>query len=66
LIDDKKARLIAEMEEIKCIGTLGVLFFGKQKGLIESPKSEFQTLLSNKRYYSKNLLNHFLRNLVKK
>lgn len=35
LIDDKKARKIAETLNIKCIGTLGILSSAKRKGLIK-------------------------------
>lgn len=60
LIDDKKARNIAENLGIKCIGTLGVLSIANDKGLIGSLKPLFKTLLVNKRYYSIDLLNAIL------
>lgn len=57
LIDDKKARRIAENFDIECVGTLGVLSTAKDKGLI---RPIFQTFLKNDRYYSLNLLNVLL------
>ncbi|MEX2590934.1 MAG: DUF3368 domain-containing protein [Chitinophagales bacterium] len=60
LIDDKKARKIAENFDIKCIGTLGILSTAKNKGLIKELRPIFKTLLENDRYYSINLLNILL------
>jgi predicted nucleic acid-binding protein len=60
LIDDKKARKIAENLNVKCIGTLGLLSVAKDKGLIDQLKPHFEVLLKNKRYYSIDLLNSIL------
>ncbi|NJO92640.1 MAG: DUF3368 domain-containing protein [Chloroflexia bacterium] len=60
LIDDKKARNIAELMDIKCIGTIALLSFAKKKQLITSLKPMFISLLSQNRYFSKKLLNHVL------
>lgn len=60
LIDDRKARDIAESMGIKCIGTIGLLAIAKEKGLIEQLKPIFEIFLSNKRYYSVELLNKIL------
>ena len=60
VIDDKKARDIAEYLNINCLGTLGLLVAAKKKGLIANLKPTFEKLLSNKRYYSKDLLNQIL------
>jgi predicted nucleic acid-binding protein len=61
LIDDKKAREKAELFDIKCIGTLGLLFLARQKGLIEELRPLFEQLLQKHRYYAKTYLNLFLR-----
>lgn len=61
LIDDKKARDIAENLGIQCIGTIGVLSIAKEKGLITDLKSIFVTFISQKRFYSLSLLNSILR-----
>lgn len=60
LIDDKKARKIAENFDIKCIGTLGILSVAKDKGLIKELRPIFKTFLKNDRYYSLKLLNILL------
>lgn len=60
LIDDKKARRIAENLDIKCIGIIGLLSIAKEKGLIEKLKPLFETLLHSKRFYSVDLLNSVL------
>ncbi len=61
LIDDKKARSLAENFGINCIGTLGLLSISKDKGLITSLKPLFEIFLTNKRYYSVDLLNIILK-----
>lgn len=60
LIDDKKARKLAENLGIQCIGTLGVLLLAKERGLIGPLKPLFEQFLANKRYYSVALLNSLL------
>ena len=60
LIDDKKARNIAENYNANCIGTLGILSIAKSQGLIKNLRPLFQTFLSHERYYSLNLLNYLL------
>jgi uncharacterized protein len=60
LIDDKKAREKAELFNINCIGTLGILYLAHQKNLILELRPLFQELQHNKRYYSKKYLNFFL------
>ncbi|MGJ3234163.1 DUF3368 domain-containing protein [Marivirga sp.] len=60
LIDDKKARNIAENFDINCIGTLGVLSVAKDKGLIKELRPLFLSFLDNNRYYSVKLLNKIL------
>ena len=60
LIDDKKARIIAENFGINCIGTLGLLLIAKDKSLIKDLKPLFELFLKNHRYYSFDLLNSLL------
>lgn len=60
LVDDGRARAIAESLNVNCIGTLGVLLKGKEKGLINELKPIFTNLLLGKRYFSKKLLNQIL------
>lgn len=60
LIDDMKARKLAENIGVKCIGTLGVLLLAKEQGLIGPLKPLFEQFLAHKRYYSVSLLNSLL------
>ncbi len=60
LIDDSKARKIAESIDIHCIGTLGLLLKAQQKNFIIELKPLFEELMLEGRYFSKNLLNSIL------
>ncbi|TVZ26534.1 hypothetical protein JM83_1501 [Gillisia sp. Hel_I_86] len=62
LIDDKKARTIAENFNIECIGTLGLLSIARSKGLIDNLRPLFVKFIQNNRYYSIKLLNKLLEN----
>ncbi|MDP2890213.1 MAG: DUF3368 domain-containing protein [Bacteroidota bacterium] len=60
IIDDNKARMIAESLDVNCIGSIGLLIKAKQKGLVNDLKSIFEKWLENERYFSKRLLNKVL------
>ena len=60
LIDDKKARTIAEEMSISCVGTIAVLIKAKSENLIKELRPLFIELLDKKRYYSVELLNKVL------
>ncbi len=60
LLDDKKARTIAENFGIKCVGTIGLLSIAKDKGFIACLKPLFESFLRNNRFYSFELLNSIL------
>ncbi len=60
LIDDYKARFVAESLNVNCIGTLGMLIKAKQKELIKELKPLFEKLIETGRYFSKSLLNDLL------
>ena len=61
LIDDRKAREIAESLGVNCLGTLALLITAKENQLIESLNIIFSQFLANRRFYSKQLLNSILR-----
>lgn len=63
LIDEHKARVVAESLNVNCIGTLGLLVKAKQKGLIKELKPLFEKLIRAGRHFSKKLLNDLLKNL---
>ena len=60
LVDDKKAREIAELLGIKCTGTLAILLRAHSKGFIRELRPLFSELINKNRYYSKALLNQLL------
>jgi predicted nucleic acid-binding protein len=60
LIDDNKARIIAESLNVNCIGSIGLLVKSKQKGLINDLRAIFEKWLENERYFSKKILNKIL------
>ncbi len=61
LLDDKKARSVAENFGVQCVGTIGILSIAKELRLIDSLKPLFEVLIENKRYFSIGLLNMVLR-----
>lgn len=61
LIDDKKARDIAENMGIRCIGTLGLLSAAKDKSILSALRPIFTELIQNKRFYAIDLLNMILK-----
>jgi len=60
LIDDNKARVVAESLDINCVGSIGLLLKAKQKGFIKELKPIFQAWLNSDRYFSLKLLNTIL------
>jgi len=60
IIDDKKARNIAEEFGVDCIGTIGILYRAKDKKIIRELRPLFMKLIENKRYYSRDILNNIL------
>ncbi len=61
LIDDKKGRQVAELMDVKCIGTLGLLYLAKENGLINQLRPLFETFILKNRYFSKQYINIFLK-----
>ncbi len=60
LIDDNRARKIAESIGINCIGTLGLLLKANEKKIVSELRPVFEKLLQKGRYFSKGLLNNIL------
>ncbi len=60
LIDDKKARFLAESMGVNCIGSLGLLIEAKSRGLVDELRPKFIAWLDNERYFSLKLLNAVL------
>ena len=60
LMDDYKARKVAEREGLTPVGTLGLLIEAKRRGLIQSLKSNLDILMENNRRISSELYNYVL------
>jgi predicted nucleic acid-binding protein len=60
LIDDNKARAIAESLNVKCIGSIGLLMQAKLNGSTVELRPIFQKWISLGRFFSKKLLNTVL------
>jgi len=61
LIDEKAGRRVAKLNNIKIIGSLGVLVQAKKKRLLPSIKLQIETLASSKIYFSSALLKEALK-----
>jgi len=61
LIDDKRASKIAGLNNINTIGTLGVLFEAKMRGVISSIRPALVKLRNSDIYISADLCNHILK-----
>ena len=60
LIDDRRAWKIAELNQIKIIGSLGVLLLGKKKGYLTTIKSKIDILKNSDIFFSEELLQNTL------
>lgn len=60
LIDDFKARNIAESLGITCIGSIGIILKAKEKGLVEELSPIFKYWMESNRFFTKKLLNQVL------
>ena len=60
LIDDRRARIIAEHNQINCIGSLGVLLSAKNCGMIRRIKPAIEKLRNSSIYYGDDLLTKVL------
>src|ERR1043165_239683 len=56
LIDDHRARMIAEYNQINCIGALGLILLAKQNGIISKVAPYIQKLRNSSIYYGDPLL----------
>ena len=61
LIDDQRARVIAEHNHINCIGALALLLLAKQRGKISEVASYVQKLRQSSIYYGDELLDKVLK-----
>jgi predicted nucleic acid-binding protein len=61
LIDDLKARKIAQQLDHRCIGSLGILLNAKKQGTIPNIKSIVDLMLEQDIYIDNNLYDHILK-----
>ena len=61
LIDDHRARVIAEHNQIECIGTLGLLLVAKRRGIISVLEPYVQKLRQSSIFYGEDLLDKVLK-----
>jgi uncharacterized protein len=61
LIDDHRARVIAEHNQINCIGALGLLLVAKRNGMIGEITPYIQKLRQSSIYYGDALLDRVLK-----
>jgi len=61
LIDDLKARKIANLRGLKVIGTIGILLDAKEKGIIKQIRPLLDELIKEKIRISKELYNYALK-----
>jgi len=60
LIDDKRARKIANLNNIKTIGSLGILLLAKEKNIIKEVKPLIEDLRKENLHFSDSLLKTIL------
>ena len=60
LIDDKKGRKVAQINQIKTIGSVGVLIQAKKAGLIKHAKPSIDLIIASQIYMSTELINAVL------
>ena len=61
LVDDRAARLVAKALDIPLLGTCGLLFVAKQKGLIKELAPLLDTLVDSGYFLGQNLVERVLR-----
>lgn len=61
LIDDHRARVIAEHNQIECIGALGLLLVAKQRGIISALAPYVRKLRQSSIFYGDELLDQVLK-----
>jgi predicted nucleic acid-binding protein len=66
LVDDLRARKEAEKQGIKVIGSLGIIYVAKRRGLIRSAKEILDSFISSGYYISNTLYSTFLEEIGEK
>ncbi len=66
LVDDLRARKEAEKQGIEVIGSLGIIYVAKRKGLIKSAKEVLDSFIKSGYYISNRLYSTFLEEIGEK
>ncbi len=61
LIDDRRAKSFAKMNDVNVIGSLGVMVLAKELGKAKSIRTDLGKLLNSNIFVSKNLINRVLK-----
>ena len=61
VVDDKRARKVAKLNQIKITGSLGILLLAKQEGLISAVKPLLDQLRTSDIFINENLIAKTLR-----
>jgi predicted nucleic acid-binding protein len=61
LLDDRRARTIARLNEIQTVGSLGVLLFAKRKGLVPELRPLIEVILQSEIHLGKRVAEDVLR-----
>lgn len=60
LVDDKRARKLAQLNGMNIIGSLGILLIAKEKGLIEQIKPYVEIIKESDIYINEELIDYVL------
>ena len=60
LIDDRRAKSFAKLNDVNVIGSLGVMILAKELGEIETIRKDLEKLLDSDIFISENLINRVL------
>ncbi len=63
LIDDRRAKKFAQLNNVNVIGSLGVMILAKEKGLLESIRNDLEKLIDSDVFISESLINRVLANV---
>ncbi len=61
LIDDRRAKNFAKMNDVNVIGSLGVMVLAKELGKVEKIRTDLEKLLKSNIFVSKSLINRILK-----
>ena len=60
LIDDRRAKSFAKLNDVNVIGSLGVMLLAKEQGIVDFIRSDLEKLIQSDIFISENLINKVL------